>query len=728
MLEKTMDETQDKNQLARTRSIRQNASGLVPVGDKSDSVDSGIEPQLDQENLIGTLFDNKYEILELLGRGGMGRVFKVRNRINGQIRALKVLHARLVSDADALRRFEQEATAASRIIHPNAIKTIDNGIDNSGNPYLVLEYIEGISLASMVRQSGPLKILTGVNIFTQICSALEEAHRNGVVHRDIKPSNILIVNSPNHKHFAKVLDFGIAKVLPRAEDGTIAVTATGEVFGSPPYMSPEQCLGSALDHRSDIYSLGCLMYEVLSGAPPFVGDNQLSTMYKQINEIAAPLNCPGEDVRLVEQLDRIVFMAMKKQPSERYASAAHLLNDLNSAFDRSSRRSFIVSALSLRMYGAIQAVANAIGSSRKALILIIAIVLATTIPLSLFIAPCVFVKIPDEAKSDLQWQLRPHLGISSPGSHERYIQREAKFKDGMNAPDISPVELTAKLLGLADMYFEDGFFNEAEVRYFQAYALRSKELRSKNLRPESIPIIMHDCAYALSRYSRCLIHLGGYKDALAQGHVGLHLAFYDTTKNYEYKYFFSQVIGVATVRVYQTSTPLTNEYFDKFIAALDLGNVSETAAELAQSLVEIGDCYSLTGQWERAISVYSKAKDLWRRLESPDTYNRATSLVGIKITQVTEKELRLLARRGDYAVYNEALADVKIAHANSKLGKFDFAKENLESAASGFEKWGGERCWPRINVLFQLANCYWNTHDYLKGWYAKANAVRSISK
>ncbi|HEY9680481.1 MAG TPA: serine/threonine-protein kinase [Oculatellaceae cyanobacterium] len=235
-------------------------------------------PHVHSSDLVGVLWAGRYEILQLLGSGGMGVVYSARNRVNGQVRAIKILHHDFLTDRDAVRRFQNEVKAAQRIHNENVIQIIDEGIGDNQVPFLVMEFVHGRSLATVLRDDSHFSLNSKLHVFLQICSALAAAHDNGVVHRDIKPSNVLIVDSPRDKYFVKVLDFGIAKLMPRSEDGTIAVTATGAVCGSPPYMSPEQCLGLPLDHRSDIYSLGCLMYEVICGAPPFSGASSMSIM------------------------------------------------------------------------------------------------------------------------------------------------------------------------------------------------------------------------------------------------------------------------------------------------------------------------------------------------------------------------------------------------------------------------------------------------------------------
>ncbi len=232
-----------------------------------------------EEFSTGQIVGGKYKIISLLGRGGIGSVYKVEQIFLAQHFALKTLNSQKASD-QLIRRFQNEARAASSLSHPNLVKVIDFGLLDGEQPYLVMDLVEGKTLSEHLKNNGVLNLEQAVSCFAQVCLGLSYAHDQGVIHRDIKPSNIMISsNQPfGSEGFVKVVDFGIAK-LAYAEDGeTQSLTTTGEIFGSPLYMSPEQCFGLAVDYRCDIYSLGCVLFESLVGTPPHVGQNALSTM------------------------------------------------------------------------------------------------------------------------------------------------------------------------------------------------------------------------------------------------------------------------------------------------------------------------------------------------------------------------------------------------------------------------------------------------------------------
>lgn len=269
-----------------------------------------------------------YEILSVVGRGGMSIVFKARHRIMRKVVAIKMLHSHLVMSEQNIKRFQQEARAAASISHPNVLTVHDFGVNEEGHPYLVMDYLEGRSLSDVVKSQGRMPVKEALDVFIQACDALYDAHQQGIIHRDLKPSNIMLVQSADGRTLVKIVDFGIAKIMPREGEESLGLTQTGEVFGSPLYMSPEQCMGQSLDHRSDIYSFGCVMYETLCGKPPFAGAHVLETLHKHMNEPAPPLTVSGCPDFTRERLDGIVFKSLEKDPAKRFQSMLKLKQEL----------------------------------------------------------------------------------------------------------------------------------------------------------------------------------------------------------------------------------------------------------------------------------------------------------------------------------------------------------------------------------------------------------------
>jgi len=281
-----------------------------------------------EEDLVGTVLENKYEILEKIGAGGMGAVYKARHQLMHRQVAIKMVLAQLSANSMTLKRFTQEARATSQLNHPNILTVFDFGISPSNQPYLVMDFLEGVNFGRVLEETRQIPIARAIGIFLQVCAALGHAHQKGIVHRDLKPSNIMLIELDGQPDFVKVLDFGIAKVLSSVDGETDNLTRTGEVFGSPLYMSPEQFRGKSMDARSDIYSLGCVMYRSLAGICPVTGKDVLECMYKHVNESIPPFSVTAPEAEIPERLEQIIMKALAKDPEERYASMNDLRADL----------------------------------------------------------------------------------------------------------------------------------------------------------------------------------------------------------------------------------------------------------------------------------------------------------------------------------------------------------------------------------------------------------------
>lgn len=275
---------------------------------------------------IGTTLDGKYEVLSFLGKGGGASVFKGTHKFLNQHVAIKIIHGEHSTDFTMLQRFRGEAEISSKLNHPNIVQVYDFGVTSSGTPYLILELLEGESLSSYIKRHGKVNAEELLTIFWQLCSALEFAHQRDLVHRDIKPGNIFLATTPDGDTLVKLLDFGLAKSIQgtRGHDLTIH----GQVVGTPDYMSPESCRGIAYTGASDIYSLGCTMFECLSGKVPFPGDTITETMYRHIHDPVPQLFPPESANRLEATLSRIISRCLQKDPACRYYSTAQIKNEL----------------------------------------------------------------------------------------------------------------------------------------------------------------------------------------------------------------------------------------------------------------------------------------------------------------------------------------------------------------------------------------------------------------
>src|SRR5258705_9891875 len=286
----------------------------------------GVALEKTDDSLLGQVLAEKYRIEERLNSGGMGTVYRGTHILMDKTVAVKVLRPSLAADEKIVARFSREARAASRISHPNALSVTDFGEDENGIVFLVMEYLSGKTLKEVIRDEGPLPLARTVDITRQIGGALEAAHGQGVVHRDLKSDNIMLL-STGAADFAKVLDFGIAKIIEPEGEFDPGLTAPNLVIGTPQYMSPEQCSQAAdIDARSDIYSFGVILYEMLVGHVPFTGESPTAIMMKHLQDPAPSVLDERDD--LPPAIGRIVSRAMAKRPEERYQRIEELIEDL----------------------------------------------------------------------------------------------------------------------------------------------------------------------------------------------------------------------------------------------------------------------------------------------------------------------------------------------------------------------------------------------------------------
>lgn len=304
------------------------------------------KPNMPKAESSGFAFKDRYKVIEEIGSGGMSRVYKAKDLKLGETVAVKVLHQHLLNESSSKRkkpekRFEQEFKATMALGHQNIVKVFDYGFTKEQLPFIVMEYLNGRSLEQLLRDDGRLKQSQFVTVFYQTCSALSHAHVRGVIHRDVKPSNIMLVKTEQNVELVKLLDFGIAKVEPQGEDTQQKLTQTGDVFGSPYYMSPEQCKGGVLDARSDIYSLGCVMYQALIGKRPFEGDNAYKTIYMHVNVQPPPFAAVRMDIPISQSMEAVVMKCLEKEPHMRYQTVQALSLDLQKAAQEDNRNDYV---------------------------------------------------------------------------------------------------------------------------------------------------------------------------------------------------------------------------------------------------------------------------------------------------------------------------------------------------------------------------------------------------
>jgi serine/threonine protein kinase len=398
----------------------------------------------------------RYRLLECVGKGGMGTVYKAVHEALDKIVAVKLLRSDHTLDDSTIRRFEYEAKAASKLNHPNLASVFDYGRTEAGAPYLVMDFLDGMSLADLIKKEGQVNVKEAIGIFQQIAAALEYAHNNRVIHRDLKPSNIILMQDSEGHCVAKLVDFGIAKVLPIGDSEVLPVTGAGEIFGSPLYMSPEQCTDKDLDKRSDVYSFGCLMYESLTGQPPFYGENPVQTMYMHVNDLPREFRSSFPNVRLMADLERIVLKALAKDPDKRYQSMKALQEDLHVALEsndpqkRWKRTMMRILPKNKWMRAALSGIA---------LFPITSLIFTGILALSLIVQPLAQMNSPWYRLNNLAYQAYNSGNI-------RLAENLMKQAIAAFPPDYSDVTQKASMhASLAKIYFEEGNLAQASRLY-----------------------------------------------------------------------------------------------------------------------------------------------------------------------------------------------------------------------------------------------------------------------
>jgi len=293
---------------------------------EQEALDQKIRAHLDKmpdrkkDPLIGELVGGRFLVLKKIGAGGMGAVYRARQEGMDRDVAVKVLLGDLSDNETVLRRFTLEALAVSRLKHPNTIQIFDYGQTPQGNPYIAMEMLEGLTLHDVLRKERPLPIRRSLRIMHQIAASLAEAHSKGIVHRDLKPENIFLVPVGDNPDYVKVLDFGVAKLRDKNDDkGTL--TQAGSIFGTPRYMSPEQCSALAVDGRSDLYALGVMLYEMITGKPPFHSEQPLSLLLAHVNDIPPAPSTVTDKQAIPAEVEEMVLKLLEKDPADRIQEA-----------------------------------------------------------------------------------------------------------------------------------------------------------------------------------------------------------------------------------------------------------------------------------------------------------------------------------------------------------------------------------------------------------------------
>lgn len=297
--------------------------------------DSSLLKSGDRDPLVGTRLGDRYEIVSVIGRGGMGVVYKARQEQMDKLMAIKMLHSHMVSDSEAVKRFYREAKTVSQVKHHHIVTLYDFGMSSQGQPFLVMDYLQGVSLKDELKHNGPLSFERADRIFGQIVDGLAAAHSLDVVHRDLKPENIVLSSNAPTGDWVTLVDFGLSKLKEPKTQDAYTITKTGDVCGSPPYMSPEQCLAaSAVDPRSDIYSLAIVAYESLSGFLPYKAKSAIEMMDCHLYGTPTPFSHASTDFKVCTEVTNVLNKALAKEPEQRQQDIQEFGKELHEALAR----------------------------------------------------------------------------------------------------------------------------------------------------------------------------------------------------------------------------------------------------------------------------------------------------------------------------------------------------------------------------------------------------------
>lgn len=492
--------------------------------------------------MIGMVLPRRYRIIKLLGRGSMSVVYEGCYEPLDQLVAVKMLKSHLVSDPHQAKRFQQEIKTAGSLSHPNIVGILDFGLTEQGVPYLIMEHLEGKSIAEILESDERISVNRAIKIFSQAADALAYAHREGVIHRDIKPSNMIVINTEEENDVVKIVDFGIAKIQNAGGGATdkkqsSANTGSGELIGTPLYMSPEQSQGKELDGRSDIYSLGCVMYHALTGKPPFVGETAMDTIRMQVTATAAPIEVVRPDLYFPESMQTIINKALAKDPRMRYQRMEHFKADLDACIQQ--RQNSMVNSVSVAR---IQSAAPPVVQPKSAGFQMPAMtlpVISVIVGVVIVAGTIIWGVTTDVGKKDLQ--IKIGLPLPNEGAwHATYAKGEAALtegryedaeKDFKEALEDSkkfpqPDARTAKSLNaLAQVYYAEDRLNDALSASKEAVGIANQnQIASKD------PVTLAD---ALANESRILCANSQFGEAEAAGNQALDIREKNLGKNHQ---------------------------------------------------------------------------------------------------------------------------------------------------------------------------------------------------
>lgn len=560
------------------------------------------------EQLVGLTLNDQYAILELIGQGGMSAVYKAKELKLGKLVAVKVMLPHVLTNEKTKQRFLLEARATASLNHPNIVSVHNYG-STEAFPYLVMDYVQGEPLSDWINERGAIPSELAIPIFLHIVDAMAHAHQQNVLHRDLKPSNVMLVHTSNEQELVKLVDFGIAKMLPEQGMESMHLTQTGELFGSPLYMSPEQCRGETLDVRSDVYAMGCLMYEVLSGQPPLRGSSISATILKQMSETPEPFESLDKSLKVPHRLEAIVFKALAKSPSQRHQSMSELRQELEQ-FHLERTGNFLGTLLSRAQVLALRV--SPLGKREQYLlwtILCLAVIVIATSSVFLNRLNTFSSTPPMVARPDPRFAVQQKTDSPNGESTKAMlaIAAQKKLAERLNflyAPTKSSTQYERAELWktLGDQLASARAYDEAAENYRKYY----NYLYTVD-GPTQANTLM-----ALRALALCLFQAGKEEQALSRFNELSRLMPHDTA-------VLERYLPCAVERAkimyklghYSEAVPV----FEELLNWVNQKKVDMREPQYAACAARLAECYRLLNQYDKAEKWYRAADDAWARAE-----------------------------------------------------------------------------------------------------------------
>lgn len=620
------------------------------------------------DTLIGTTLADKYQILEKLGSGGMGLVYKAKHLLMKRLVAIKLMLPQFAASATALKRFRQEAQAASHLNHPNILKVYDFGVTPQGLPYLVMDLLEGTNLSAELTKHNYLPLERALKIFVQTCAALYHAHQKGVIHRDLKPGNIMLVDYDGQSDVVQIVDFGMAKILSEMDGENEELTKTGEVFGSPMYMSPEQCMGRELDGRSDIYSLGCVMYRTLTGRPAVAGASAMECFNKHATALPAPFAEVAPELMLPPSLEAIIFKAMAKEVHERQDSMAQLREELLAELGQAE----ISGSMPANSEPAQQLSTSQSGSSSASI--------ASSSSASTEAAISASKPADEDGRGDSE---NSHTQITSTGAARLPARQSRVLENSMSQMQPSPKAarkgmIWASIAGV--------------IIIASAIALMPKGTTSKDgsKDPDQStgqvdPVSASEDYAQLIKQGQSSFDHGDYTEALKKFKVALEKA--RSSGDYDRVAEVRMALGRTYVEI-QDLDDGQKEFQE--ILKIRESEKKLTALDATESMNELGKIYRAKGQFSQAQKLFNRALAIRQNYTGPDHAAVAETLADLGNLALEQKQFKkataLLAQAEKVASSTQGLADLNQANIFSAIGQAYQMQGQFDKATIYYEK------------------------------------------